>query len=232
MRQTLGIAGGSMDRAAAERAMRQGGWLADQDEAFRAEVLAAARLVRMAPGGFLFHVADDPGGVYGLAAGGIGAHLPSADGELRLAGVLRPGTWFGYGPAMRGGPRSMAFSVIEESWLFSLPLPRVQAIARLSLAHQRAVMSMSEYGMDLAMTALGVLLLRAADKRVAATLLRMAPDDQPVRLTQAQLGEMVNADRQVVNRVLKALAARGWLAVGYGQITVTDRAALAGFLRG
>ncbi|QLQ20419.1 MAG: hypothetical protein HZT43_20250 [Exiguobacterium profundum] len=55
--------------------MRRRGWLADQDEPFQAEVLAAARLVSVAPGGFLFHVADDPGGVYGLAAGGIGAHL-------------------------------------------------------------------------------------------------------------------------------------------------------------
>lgn len=221
-----------MDRRAAERVVRRRGWLADQDEPFRVEVLAAARLVRMPPGGFLFHVADEPGGVYGLAAGGIGAHLPAADGEVRLADVLRPGTWFGYGPAVRGQRRSMAFSVIEESWLFSLPLSRVQEIARQSPTHLRSVMAMSEYGMDVAMAALGTLLVRATDKRVAATLLRVASDGQPVRLTQAQLGEMANAERQVVNRVLKALAARGWLVAGYGQIEVTDRASLEGFVRG
>ena len=221
-----------MDRGAAERVVRRRGWLADQDGPFQAEVLAAARLVSVDPGGFLFHIADDPGGVYGLAAGGIGAHLPAADGELRLAGILRPGAWFGYGPAMRGRSRSMAFSVIEASSLFHLPLARVRDIARMSSAFQRSVMMMSEYGMDMAMTALGVLLLRATDRRVAATLLHAAPDGQPLRLTQAQLGEMANAERQVVNRVLKALAARGWLTLGYGQITLTDRAALEGFVRG
>ncbi|QLQ20420.1 MAG: Crp/Fnr family transcriptional regulator [Exiguobacterium profundum] len=133
---------------------------------------------------------------------------------------------------MRDQPRSMAFSVIEASSLFYLPLSRVRDIARMSLACQRSVMMMSEYGMDMALAALGVLLLRATDKRVAATLLHAAPDGQPLRLTQAQLGEMANAERQVVNRVLKALAVRGWLTLGYGQVTVTDRAGLEAFVRG
>ena len=48
-------------------------------------------------------------------------------------------------------------------------------------------------------------------------------------VTQSQLGDMANAARDVVNRSLGKLEARGWLSVGYRAITLTDPRALRSF---
>jgi CRP-like cAMP-binding protein len=52
-----------------------------------------------------------------------------------------------------------------------------------------------------------------------------------VFLTQSQLGEMANAERQVVNRALKRLEAKGWISVSYGRIEIRDAASLGTFAR-
>jgi DNA-binding GntR family transcriptional regulator len=56
-------------------------------------------------------------------------------------------------------------------------------------------------------------------------------DGAPVEviLTQSQLGEMASLGRQVVNRELRRMEAKGWLTVSYSRITVLAPDALAVF---
>jgi CRP/FNR family transcriptional regulator, cyclic AMP receptor protein len=175
------------------------------------------------------------GGIYGVITGGVGVHLPSDEGIPVLAHILRCGGWFGYGPLVRGRRRSLSFSLIEPTLMFHVPLSHAQEIAQASLAHQRAIMTISEYGMDVATKVIETLLIRSTDRRIAATLLRIAPapDDGwsviDIIITQSQLGEMANAERQVVNRALKRLEAKGILRVAYGRIEIADRSALREF---
>jgi CRP-like cAMP-binding protein len=226
-----------IDRAEAERRILLRGWLADQSDDMRRAVLKAARLVLYPAGEFVFHAGDSEGGIYGVVSGGVGVHLPAETGETYLAHILRTGTWFGYGPLVRGRRRSLSFSLIEPSLLFHLPLSNAQEIAGRSPVHQRAILSVGEYGMDVATRVIETLLIRHSDRRIAATLLRVAPlhEEEPgereIQLTQAQLGEMANADRQVVNRVLKRFEAEGWVHVSYGRIRIADAAAIREFAR-
>jgi CRP/FNR family transcriptional regulator, cyclic AMP receptor protein len=209
-----------IDRATAEHWVLRAGWLADQPEDVRNSVLKHARIVDYQAGEFIFHAGDAEGGIYGVITGGVGVHLPSNEGIPVLAHILRCGEWFGYGPLVRGRKRSLSFSLIEPS------------IAQGSLAHQRAIMSISEYGMDVATKVIETLLIRSTDGRIAATLLRVARSfdeggrSTMVVLTQSQLGEMANAERQVVNRALKRLEGKGILRVSYGRIEIVDKAAL------
>jgi CRP-like cAMP-binding protein len=226
-----------IDRAEAERRVLQTGWLADQPEDVRRPVLKVARLVHYPAGEFIFHAGDAEGGLYGVVTGGVGVHLPSDEGLTVLVHVLRCGLWFGYGPLVRGRRRSLTFSVIEPSLLFHLPLSNAQEIANRSPSHQRAILSVSEYGMDVATKIIETLLIRNIDRRIAATLLRVAPLPEvgnssiDVFLTQSQLGEMANAERQVVNRALKRLEDKGWIRASYGRIEIIDAAALGTFAR-
>lgn len=189
-------------------------------------------MVHFPAGEFVFHAGDSEGGLYGVVTGGVGVHLPSDEGIAVLAHVLRCGAWFGYGPLLRGRKRSLSFSLIEPSLLFHVPLSHAQEIAHRSHSHKNAILSVSEYGMDAATKVIETLLIRNTDRRIAATLLRVAPppDDgrstSEVLLTQWQLGEMANAERKVVNRALKRLEANGMLRVSYGRIEIVDRAAL------
>jgi CRP/FNR family cyclic AMP-dependent transcriptional regulator len=208
-----------IDRVDAELRVLRAGWLADQPEDVRRLVLKGSRMVAYQAGEFIFHAGDAEGGIYGVITGGVGVHLPSEEGISVLAHILRCGGWFGYGPLVRGRKRSLSFSLIEPSLLFHLPLSNAQDIAQISHAHQRAILSVGEYGMDAATKVIETLLIRNTDRRIAATLLRVAPlpDDggalTVVILTQSQLGEMATAERQVVNRALKRLEAKGILRV-------------------
>jgi hypothetical protein len=64
-----------------------------------------------------------------------------------------------------------------------------------------------------------------------------APDEigvdaaSDIALTQTQIGEMASVGRQVVNRELQRMEAKGWLAVSYNRITVLDREALTEFAK-
>ena len=226
-----------IDRSEAERQILMAGWLADQSEEVRRAVLKVARLVDYPVGEFLFHAGDDEGGIYGVVSGGVGVHLPSDYGETVLVQIVRRGTWFGYGPMMRPQRRSLSFSLVEPTLLFHLPLSHAQEIMQRSPAHQRALLSIAEYGMDIALRVIGTLMIKETDRRIAATLLQIAGpavgdgSTLSALVTQSQLGEMANADRRIVNRVLRRFSDAQWLTVTYGGVEIVDRASLAAFAR-
>lgn len=229
-----------MDRATAERQILRRGWLSEQPEDIRSAILQRSRLTKHEAGDFVFHAGDEGGGVSGVVSGGVGVYLPTDSKDLRLAHILRRGVWFGYGPLIRGGRRTLSFSPIEPTWLLQLPLPALQEIAGTSPLHQRAIMSASEYGMDTAIAVIENLLIQNHARRIAATILRVAPapdeeiasDPTEMIITQSQLGEMASVGRQVVNRELQRLEARGWVSASYNRIRVLNRDALASFAQG
>jgi CRP-like cAMP-binding protein len=229
-----------MNRVGASRLLLRRGWLAEQPLEVRAAVLQRSHLVRYQSGDFVFHAGDDAGGICGIVSGGIGIYLPTGGGDLRLAHIGRCGLWFGYGPLIRGRRRSLSFSPTETTWLLRVPLPALEEIAAASPSHQRAILSIGEYGMDAAINIIENLLTQNHARRVAATLLRVMPHPEDgdgkaqtdVILTQSQLGEMASVGRQVVNRHLQRMEVRGWVAVSYSRIKVLDRDALAAFAEG
>jgi CRP-like cAMP-binding protein len=226
-----------IERSDAERRILRRGWLAAQPEPIRSAVLERCRLLHVDDREFLFHAGDGPGGIYGVVSGGIGIHVPAANDETTLVHIGRAGLWFGYGPLLRGGERSLTFSVMEPSCLFHVTLPALQEISSLSPSYQRAILSVTEYGMDVAISIVGSLTIRNPACRVAATLLRIMPADDEggapgeLVLRQAELGEMTSLDRRVVNRILRRMEMRGWIALSYGRIAVVDPPALAEFAR-
>jgi len=211
------------------------GWLADRPPDVRAEVLGRCRLLQPKPGSFLRLSGDDPGGIYGVASGGIGIQLPLAAEGQALVHVARRGTWFGYGLARTNGPWPMSYPVMEPSVLLHLPLPdlrEIRATKPWMLPHLQAL---AEYGLERAVANVTSLMIRNPARRIAATLLRVAPESEagaPATLvvSQEQLGEMANAARDVVNRALKRFEARGWVSIGYRSITIHHAEGLAGFV--
>jgi CRP-like cAMP-binding protein len=95
--------------------------------------------------------------------------------------------------------------------------------------------ALTDYGLERAIANVTNLLIRNPARRIAATLLRVAPEaEAPVTVvvSQEQLGEMANAARDVVNRTLKQFETRGWVSVGYRAITVHQADRLARFAEG
>jgi CRP-like cAMP-binding protein len=220
-----------------ERPFSRRGWLSGAEPQLRARVLGAARQTLVGRGQRVWSAGDPPGGICGVVSGGIGAegstrfHLP------RLGHVYRAGDWFGHGPVLAGGRRVMGFVALEQSLLLTVPLETLQAMMRDDPEMARLVGEMANRGTQLGNHVACDLLIPEAPRRIAAVLLRVTgaldgvePDDpRGFLLTQAVLGEMANASRHHVNRVLGEFEREGWIAKSYNHIRVLDAGALADF---
>jgi CRP/FNR family transcriptional regulator, cyclic AMP receptor protein len=227
-----------MDEAEARRHVLQRGWLSQQPPDFTAQVLDACRLQHRDAGEFVIRFGDSPSGLYGIADGAIGLHVPNAEGSTSLASIAWRGDWIGQTAVVSGRPSAVSYSVIEPVVLLYLPMARATEIAARRIEWTRALFSVSGIASENLIANVGSLLVRNPARRIAASLLRVAPARAsgsavaPVRmtLTQTQLGEIANAARDVVNRALKRFEGQGWISVGYGTLTILDPDGLAAFV--
>ena len=230
-----------MDETSAKTIARREGWLAGEDAWVQDAVLARVRLRRFAPGEFVYRAEEDPGGIYGMVDGGIGALITSGAGDIVLCHVVRRGTWFGHGPVLTGKPRTMTFQAVEESIAFQLPLSSVTEICATYPDFRLRLAALSERNYStVALKVIGDLMMPSTERRIAAVLLRISKSDLtaekpqywPILLTQAEIGQMANASRDRVSRAIARFEAAGWIKSGYKQIEVTNPAALTSHIMG
>jgi CRP-like cAMP-binding protein len=213
------------------------GWLASADPRHRAQILAAARTVSLGRGSLVYSAGDAPGGIYGIISGGIGAEGSSSWQSARLGHIFRAGDWFGHTPALTGGHRTLTFRAVEPSRVLTVPLAKLREMMAQDAEILRLVGIMADRGSVLLTNAALDLLTPEAPRRIAAVLLRVTaahdglqPDDpRGFLLTQTMLGEMANASRHHVNRVLGDFTQRGWIAKSYNHIRLLDVPALTAF---
>lgn len=210
------------------------GWLAEQDAGFQEAVFEKVVLKRFSAGDHIGRRGDTGGGMFGISRGVVGVYVQLKSEQERLAHIIHDGSWFGYGPALMRRGRTLSFRAISECQLLYLDLVAVDQLMAADPRWIRNLARVSEYGMDVAISNIGDLLIPNVEQRIAATLLRIAPpqdssSSQPsniVGLTQAQLGEMSNAARDVVNRTLKHFEEKGWIEVSYKKISIINRSQL------
>lgn len=214
------------------------GWLSEQPPVFRQQLLRMARALSIARGDWVFAMGDSPGGIYGVVSGGIGIEGAGPFHMLRLGHVIRAGVWFGHHPILSpGGRRSQGMRAMEDSVLLHVPLAPLEALVKSDPVAARAIGSMADGGSILATRIISDLLIPDASQRIAAVLLRVTAAEEGLEphhpdgflMTQAELGEMANVSRPYVNRVLRELEDRGWLAKRYQRLRIIDVEALRGF---
>jgi CRP-like cAMP-binding protein len=225
-------------RHAPETLFATRGWLADAPAGFRAEILAMARPITVPRGQWVFAIDDPPGGIYGIISGGIGIEGAADWHPVRLGHILRAGAWFGHHPVLTGGGRRVqGMRATEDSDLLHVPLPGLRALVARDALAARHVGAMADAGSILGTRIISDLLIPQAPRRIAAVLLRVTGAEDGVEpthpdgflLTQGDLGEMANASRPHVNRVLAHFAERGWITKSYQHIRVLDVPALQAF---
>ena len=186
-------------------------------------------------------VGDEPGGIYGIVDGGIGALVPSGGSEMVLCHVLRPGSWFGIGPILAGGRRLLTFRTVEPSRIAHVSLSDLNTIGARNPELFRSLGGLSEASfINMAIRVVGDLLIPSGERRIAAVLARIAVSAQtgsdgtlwPIRLSQSMIGQMANCSRDRVNLALRKFEKAGWISADYKSITVNDLAALEAFTRG
>lgn len=222
--------------AALERVFARRGWLAEQDEAFRHLVLSRSRRGQLDKGEPLFFAGDSAGGLYGIAAGSLGAYLQQPDREPLLGHIHRPGAWLGEGPALSGDRRSLSVVALEPSELVQIPRVLITQLEAEGFGIQARLVQQLWSGHKLAFRLISDLLIPEAPRRVAAALFRAtgygeleASHADGFVLTQAQLAQMANCSRHMVNRTFNKLEQKGWIAARYNRVLILDEKALTDF---
>jgi CRP-like cAMP-binding protein len=222
-----------------ERIFAARGWLSLQPAAFRTRFLALGRPVELEREVVLFHEGDAPGGVYGIVSGAIAVLGGSELQPPAMAHVERAGDWFGHGPVLSGGRRTLTFAAVEPSLLWQVPLERLRPLVQGDADFAARLGQMADVSTRTVVAVARDLLIPDSAKRVAAVLLRVTargevpPDDpQGYLLSQAQLGEMANLSRHHVNRVLGKLQKAGMIQCGYNRIRLLDVAGLSALAYG
>jgi CRP/FNR family transcriptional regulator, cyclic AMP receptor protein len=226
-----------MDRARAEQAVLSRGWLRSQPAALPEGMLRRAHLRHFAPGEFVFQIGDAPGGLFGVACGGFALQVGGTDSPPHQAGIVRVGTWFGHGPLVVRRPRILAARATEPATALHVSLADLDELTATDPLAARGLGALSIANLDLSIATVRDLLLPRAERRIAATLLRVTSDAEPdvpegYRLSQAELGEMATASRQLVNRCLAGLERMGWIEQGYNLVRIRDAEALRRFAHG
>jgi CRP-like cAMP-binding protein len=203
-------------------------------------MLERVTLQEYAQGEYTHFAGDTSSGMFGIAEGSFGVMIPAASGELVLCHVLRTGAWFGLGPILTNGPRSLTYKALEMCHVLQITRADLDTITQLHPEFYRRIGMLSEgsyYAM--AVRVLGDLLVRSGERRIAAVLARLAQGGDgykkgcpaPIRLSQADIGQISNASRDRVNRALQKFAKAGWISLDYKAIVIRDLDAIEAFVQ-
>ncbi|KPF65677.1 hypothetical protein IP88_13320 [alpha proteobacterium AAP81b] len=220
--------------------MARRGWLAGQPEHFTAELLARSRPRQFRRGDLVYRDGEMAGGVFGIVSGGIGIVSARPGRAPVLAHIERAGAWFGEAPQVVGSARTVSFRATETSNLVFVPASALDEIARGDAQARLRFGELSRWMLEQTAAAVGDLLIPHAERRIAATLLRVTaaaegviPDDpQGFVVTQTELGEMANVSRHHVNRTLTRFRRQGWVDSRYNRLRLVDLGALEAMAAG
>lgn len=229
------------------------GWLAEIDPTLAAAVIQAGRALDLRKGELLYNPEDNPGGMYGVVAGGMLMATQGRDGLPMPGHIARRCHWFGYGSVLEKQRRSMIMSANEPTVLLHVPLAELERLRAEFPAANRAYGKLATLGEALYLATVADLLIRDTDRRLAGVLLRVSGAEPPpyypgyrpsaeelarwsdptgVPLTQTLLGELANASPHTVARFVDRASQAGLIDWRYGRVRILNVLSLADFAAG
>ena len=166
--------------------------------------------------------------LYMIQSGKVKVFISDQEGREMILKLLGPGDFFGEMSMIDKQPRSASVTTVESSVFLLLThsnfekcVERVPRIATL-------VMRVLAQRIREADKKIGTLAMMDVYGRVASTLLELSVYDNgklmvSEKLSQQDLANMVGASREMVNRILKDLADRGFISVESKSITIINQ---------
>lgn len=210
-------------RELCESVLRRNGWLSRRPGALVDDVLRRGNPQRFAPGSDIYRPGDRADGVYGVVDGLVALMVAPVGLPPAILHHASVGSWLGALEFFGAGRRMAGLRAVSETLVFHLPSLAMEAIVTREPRYSRAFGEMVAENAALCLQVVDDLLQPDTGRRVAATLLRATRDGaMRIPLTQLDLATMANASRRQVNTILQGFASRGWIAQGYGSVTVLD----------
>ena len=176
-----------------------------------ARLVEASRISRVAAGRIIFRKGDAPGSCYLILSGAVKVSLPSTDGRETVLAILGRGDVVGEMALLDRQPRSATVTALKTCELCQLTTAAFEWLARTDIAIYRQLLCVLSARLR-AGNESSVLQQMPLGARLARALLQLAqsfgerlPEGRVLirqKLSQAELGRMVGAARESVNRQL------------------------------
>jgi len=212
------------------------GWFADSHPAFRRGIFALARPKSYAAGTVIYKAGDPRREIFGIRSGVVTLQGRFTHPDAVLLHMLRAGDWFGSVPLLTGQSRRINAVASTDVELLRVPGDALQAVLR---RHPEWVAELGRdvvYSLDVALQGAADLLIRDAEARCAAVLLRLAgrrwasgPDaglPSEIPASQSEIAMQCNVSRTTFSRVMREFTSLGLVTLGYRSLTVNDPAGL------
>lgn len=219
----------------ARRLLTTKGWLADQPEDLRRQILSAAHIMERQPGEYVYAMGDAPAGIYALTSGRLKFVNYLSSGREVGTWITEPVDWFGEVSMFDRLPRLQSTIALDRSVILHLPAPAFEAIVAACPAFWRNFGLILSGHLRTAMRFLEDVAAEASHIRVGRLLVMMAAGESErevtagvvVEVSQDQLASTTGLSRQSANKALKRLEADGLVERRYGAVILTDPARLA-----
>jgi CRP/FNR family transcriptional regulator, cyclic AMP receptor protein len=179
-------------------------------------------------GAIILSEGDIGDSLYAIGSGKVKVYIGDSDGREIILKLLGPGDFFGELSVIDKRPRSASVITIEPS-TFRILSERAfeECISRMPSIAKHIMQGLAHRVRD-ADRKIGSLGLLDVYGRVARTLEDLAVESNGKRvviekISQQDLANMVGASREMVNRILKDLAERGFITVEPKAITIIHR---------
>ena len=166
--------------------------------------------------------------LYMIQSGKVKVFIGDQDGREMILKILGPGDFFGEMSMIDKQPRSASVTTIESSVFLVLSHAAFEKCIEKIPRIANMVMRVLATRVREADRKIGTLAMMDVYGRVASTLLELAVNDNgkmvvSEKLSQQDLANMVGASREMVNRILKDLAERGFISVESKSITIINK---------
>jgi len=201
----------------------------------RVNLVARARVRTFASGETIFLMGSLGDAIMAVLTGAVRISVPSAEGKEITLAIMQPGDFFGELALLDGRARSAdakavtacSLAVLERRDVMAFFDRNPSALLSLVLVLCRRLRTLTERTAEVALLDLPT--------RLAKTLLRLAGIDQdeqpahpPIKITQSQreLGNIVGATRESINKCLREWQQSGVIKSGNNTIAIMDLGAL------
>jgi CRP/FNR family cyclic AMP-dependent transcriptional regulator len=206
--------------------------LGEKDEA---RIAACARMQRAEAGAIIVERGDPPASLFAVAAGKLKVVAPRNGGRDATLHILGPGDVFGEVALFQPGGRTARVAAIEESVLMVIDHRDFLDLLSNSAELSKRLLALLAARLKNTIQHFDETTSLEAPQRLARKILLLAeqlgvPEGGGIalslKLSQTELGELVDSTRQTVNRLLRAWQEAGIVDTTGGRLVVRDMAAL------
>lgn len=182
-------------------------------------------------GKILYSQGDHADCFYYIVSGQVRTFISSTDGNERLLTIYKQGDILGEAAFFDECPRVSSAQLTVDSRVIAIDRPALERCMQQDPALTFSLLKYLSGTVRMLSTHLDAASFLPANKRIIRLLLNMdAGASHAISVTHEDLGYSLGISRVTVSRILSTLSKRGWIALGYGKITLLDRESLKAYL--